>query len=110
MITVDLRMDFRDVEIGILGAFPTFNDHRRANQLEIGGIGRKISLDLPRQIRLRLGQRFVQHYQCFMGKLAIGGLQHIFQNGVERFEDMLREMHPELVTDLDRTLNQRHGS
>ena len=46
MKSLDLRMNFRDVKVGVLGAFATLDDQGRADEFEVFRGGGEIRFDL----------------------------------------------------------------
>ncbi len=108
VITVDVGMDFRDVKVGIFGAFAAFHDDRRADEFEVLRSRGKIGLDLRGQKRLGLGQRFVQHHHDAVDAVALVGKQDVLEERIGGGKDPLGEEHPELKTDLNGALNDGH--
>src|SRR6266568_725438 len=69
----------------------------------------EIAFNLEPQPRLCLPQRFIEHDQRFVDQLWFRAGKHSFENRVGRIKNILREMHPKIVTDLDRALDKRHN-
>src|SRR5713101_7020892 len=69
----------------------------------------KVALNFESQPRLRLRQRFIQHDQRFVDQIWFRAGKHSFEGRVGRIKNILREMHPKFVTDLDRALDERHN-
>ena len=91
VMPVNVRMDFGDVNGGIFGAFTTFNDQWRSNEVYAIGVGGKVIFNPTGQSRLRLGEGFVQddeHLSRGIGRVVI---QCGFQDEVGRGKDILGE-------------------
>ena len=72
--TIDLRMNFGDVEIRIFCALAAFDDDRRANEMEFWMRG-EIFFDAADEERLGLRERFVDDHDGFMAR-ALGASGH----------------------------------
>ena len=109
MVTVDMRVDSGDLEIGVLGAFAAFDNQRRANQPDCLGERFEILLNLSRQRGLSAGQRFVQKDQRLFEREILPRAQDVFQNHVRRIKDVAGEIHPQRIAHLDLSLDDRHS-
>lgn len=59
VIAVNLRVDFRDVEVGVFHPLAALDDDGRADQLERIAVDGEVVGDGPFQSGLRLRERFV---------------------------------------------------
>jgi hypothetical protein len=108
MVAINMRVDFRDVEIGIFGSLAAFYDEWRTHQREAIIMRFEIGLDAPGEIGLGVGKGLIEDDQSFVRKLALIGMQGIFQNQVDGIENALREVNPQFVVDLNRSLDLGH--
>ena len=107
MVTIDLGLDLRDVEIRVLDPFPSFQNQRGTNQLDRGGMFAEPGLDLVHQRGLGLMQGFVHHHQRFRSRL-VSRREHVLEQRVAKAEDVLGEVHPVRELGGDDALNRRH--
>src|SRR2546426_503433 len=61
LFSLEVRMDLRDVKVGILRALAPFDDKRRTDQLQGFGEGGEVGFAVAGQLGLRTGQRFIEH-------------------------------------------------
>jgi hypothetical protein len=97
MIPIQVRMDFRHVEIGILGSLAAFDHDWRANQLKPFRMHFKISFDAGQQIGLRSGKGFINDYNCLMELSVATLIQQGLEDQIGRFESILSELHVQFV-------------
>ena len=107
MVTVDLRLDFRDVEIRVLDPLAPFQDEGRADQFRGRGRGLEVGLDLRSQRRLRKVQRFIQHDERFRHLALVAG-QDLSQQRVGQAKHVLGKINPVTETDGNTALDPGH--
>ena len=104
---IDVRMNFGNVEIGILGAFAAFDNDGRADQVEFG-ISGEVAFDATDKEWLRLRERFVDHHDDFMAR-ALSAFRHdVAEQIVCGGEDAFGEVHLVAITHLYGSLDARH--
>jgi hypothetical protein len=108
MEAIDLRMDFRDVKIRVLGPLAAFNNNRRAHEPQPTVMGCEITFNLPRQSGLRMGQRLVKDDQNFRREARGVFIQNVFQHHVCPVENVLSEKNPQAIAHLNGALDRRH--
>src|SRR5579859_5654273 len=112
MMAVNVRMDFGDMDGGILGAFTAFDDHRRTYESDIAGMSGKIIFNPASKIGASLRERFVEDDECLgqgsTGARSTGITQRILQDEIVRSKNVFGEINAELPADLDGALNHRH--
>jgi hypothetical protein len=107
VVTVDVRMNFRDVKIGILGALTAFDHERAADQLQSIRVGGEVVFDLAGQSGLSLREGFVEDQEDFFRLPRFTG-QRLFENEISGFEDVFGKVHTEVVADLNGFSHDRH--
>ena len=82
VIAVDVRMNLRDVKVGILRALAPFDDKRRTDQLEGFGEGAEVGFDVAGQLGLCPAQRFIEHDKCLVLLFLLAVGQRIAQHRI----------------------------
>ena len=108
MVAINLRMNLRNVKIGVLRALAALDDDGRADQGQGIGVRGEIIFDPARQPRLGLRQRFVQDEKHFVRTNGFGAAQGRSQDQVGRIERGLSEINSQPVADLDGSLDEGH--
>ena len=108
VITINVRMNFRDMEVRVLGALAALNDKGRTDQSQQARKSGEVAFDVPRQRRLRPGQRFIEHHKHLVLFLALAVGQHLFERQVCRVKDASREQDAVTIADLNCALNNGH--
>ena len=109
VMLLDLRLDFGNVEVGILGPLAAFEDERRADQFQVRRMKREIRLDVRQQAWLALGQGFIHHHQRLGHSIGFLGPEHLMEQRILRRKDAAREMHAMAVAHLNVPFNVGHG-
>src|ERR1051325_6038269 len=109
MVTVDMRLDIRDVKIGVFDPFPAFQNHWRADQFDPGDVA-KISFNPGGQIRLCGVQGLVEHYQNLGGQPLTFGPERLTQQRIVPAKDVSREKDAVGKSNMDGTLNTGHSA
>src|SRR5260221_12534084 len=108
MITIDMRMDFRNVKVRIFGSLAAFQHHWRANQLNSIRARREVSIDLLEQTGSGLGQRFIDNHQDFAGAIRRIASEDVAEHHVFWSEYVVGKMHAKFVTYLILMPQNRH--
>ena len=109
MVAINVRMNFGDVKVGILGAFAAFDDERRGNELQRVAVSGKIFLDLLGEVRLRLREGFIKDQEDFFDLAGFIARQRLLQNEIGGIEDVVGKEHAQIVVDPDRFSYNGHG-
>jgi hypothetical protein len=108
MMPVDLRLDFRDMKIGILYALSALKDDGGTDQPRGVGKFSEIAFDLRSQGGLALMQGFVEDHQDLR---HLSGLSHerFFQYGITQPENVSGEENPVLKGHRNGPFDQGHA-
>ena len=82
VIAVDVRMNFRDVKVGILRALAAFDDKRRTDQLQGFGEGGEVRFDVAAQLGLRPGQGFIENDERLVLRFLLAAGQRVAQHRI----------------------------
>jgi hypothetical protein len=107
METIDLRMDFGDVKIRILRALASFDDDRRANEMEFG-MGGEILFDVADEERLRMRKSFIDYDDGFVARARGAGAHDVMQQRIIEGEHAIGEVHLVAIAHLYVSLDTGH--
>jgi hypothetical protein len=109
VMPVDMRMNFGDEKIGILGALAAFNHKRLANEFECLGVGCEIRFNLARDVRLGLREGFIQNEKDFFDGAGFVTGHGLFQNEIGGGKDVIGKEYAQIVIDLYGFSHYGHG-
>ena len=108
VMAIDMRMDFGDMKIRILGAFTAFDDERAAHEFHRVRVSGEIFLDLAREHRLGLRHGFIKDQQDLFHLAGPIG-QRLLEREIRSFENMIGKEHPQVIADLNLFSHGGHG-
>ena len=91
VVHFDFRLDFRDVKVRVLRAFPSLELHRVANQVQAILANRKVLLDLIDQPGLGAAQGFVHHDQHLVNAIVLAVDECVTEQCIVRSKQILCE-------------------
>ena len=108
VVTLNQGMNFGNVKIRGLGAFATFENKRRTNQVQLVAKPAEMVFDQLRQFGPRDGKGFIQDDENFRDARRVG--QDGLQKGIGRVEYAACEMNAVLKLNAEGADNIRHLS
>src|SRR3954471_7182259 len=107
VITIDMRLNIRNMKIRVLGPLAPFEDHRRADQQKSRTVT-EIAFDFAGELRLRVFERLIDDHEDFRNHGSIAIEHHIAEQRIARAKHIARKIDPMPETDLYSALDTGH--
>src|SRR5258705_6843975 len=109
VITVDMRLNIRNMKIGVLGPLAPFEDHGRTDQQKPRTVA-EITFDFAGELRLGPIEGLIDDHQDFRHHRSIAIEHHIAEQRIARAKHIARKIDPMPETDLYSALDTGHLS